>query len=93
MAHFSRNHRKPFIKGDNLALPHQRGNGERIGLARLTQHPAINFCNRNCGHDEIAGILNRLLEPVGIGATDEELNPSGRWRDDIPVVGRKTIPC
>ena len=77
MAHFSRNHRKPFIKGNNLTLSHQRSNGKRIGLARFAKDPSINLRNRNCGHDEIGCILNRLLETISVGATDEELNPSG----------------
>ena len=78
MAHFSRNHCKPLIKRDDLALPHQRGNRECIGLARFTQHPPIDLCERNRGHNEVAGILNRLFKPIGVGATYEELDPSGR---------------
>lgn len=46
MAHFSRNHSKPFIKGNNLALPHQRGNGKRSGLIRFAQDPSITSLSR-----------------------------------------------
>jgi len=78
MAHFSRNHCKPLIKRDDLALPHQRDDGKSVGLARFSEDPAIDLSDRNCGHDQIRSIRDRLLEPVRIRATDEKLNPSRR---------------
>ncbi len=78
MAHFSRYYSEPIIKRHNPSLLHQRCDSESVALARFSQYPSIDFCNRNCGNDQIRSIFNCLPKVIGIGATDKELNPPRR---------------